>query len=57
VQKPIRILLVDDQPRVRRSARALPSTWTRAPDIREAVRLVEELPPDLVLMDVRMPDY
>ena len=38
------------------------STWTRAPEIREAgngreaVRLVEELPPDLVLMDVRMPE-
>ena len=38
------------------------STWTRAAEIREAsngreaVRLVEELPPDLVLMDVRMPE-
>ena len=38
------------------------STWTRAPEIREAgngreaLRLVKELPPDLVLMDVRMPE-
>ena len=62
VQKSIRILIVDDQPRARRSARALLSTWGRALDIceassgREAVRLVEELAPDLVLMDVRMPE-
>lgn len=56
MQKPIRILIVDDQPRARRSMRALLSTWTRAPGFREEVRLVEELPPDLVLMDVRMPE-
>jgi DNA-binding NarL/FixJ family response regulator len=62
MQKPIRILIVDDQPRACRSVRALLSTWIRAAEIREAsngreaVRLVEELPPDLVLMDVRMPE-
>ena len=62
MQQPIRVLIVDDQLRARRSVRALLSTWTRALDIREAgngreaLRLVEELPPDLVLMDVRMPE-
>jgi DNA-binding NarL/FixJ family response regulator len=62
MQTPIRVLIVDDQPRACRSVRALLSTCIRAPEIREAsngreaVRLVEELPPDLVLMDVRMPE-
>jgi CheY-like chemotaxis protein len=60
--QPLSILIVDDQLRARGSVRALLSTWTRAADIREAgngreaVRLVKELPPDLVLMDVRMPE-
>jgi DNA-binding NarL/FixJ family response regulator len=62
VQKPLRVLIVDDQPRARRSVSALLSTWIRASEVREAgngreaVRLVEELLPDLVLMDVRMPE-
>lgn len=60
--EPIRILIVDDQPRARKSVRALLSTWNGVLEIREAgngreaVRLVEELPPDLVLMDARMPE-
>jgi DNA-binding NarL/FixJ family response regulator len=59
--EPIRVLIVDDQPRARKSVRALLSTWQRGGEIheagngREAVRLVEEFRPHLVLLDVRMP--
>ena len=62
MQTPIRILIVDDQPRARKSARALLSTWSRSAELheasngREVLRLVEELTPDLVVMDVRMPE-
>jgi CheY-like chemotaxis protein len=58
----LRILIVDDQERARKSLRALLSTWARVPEMheagdgREAVRLAEQLRPDLVLMDVRMPE-
>lgn len=62
MQKPIRILVVDDQPRARKSLKALLSTWPRVGEVheasngREAVELVRELRPDAVLMDVRMPE-
>lgn len=62
MQKPIRVLIVDDQLHARKSLKALLSTWPRAGEIyeagdgREAVRLVEELQPDMVLIDVRMPE-
>ena len=58
----LRILIVDDQPRARKSLRALLSTWHQVGEIREAgdgreaVRLAGELQPDVVLMDVRMPE-
>jgi CheY-like chemotaxis protein len=58
----LQILVVDDQPRARKSLEALLSTWSRAVTIREAgngreaVQLVDDLQPDLVLMDVRMPE-
>ena len=60
--EPIRVLIVDDQPRARKSLKALLSTWSGVGDMhegcngREAVQLVEELQPDVVLMDVRMPE-
>ena len=59
--EPIRVLIVDDQPRARMSLKALLSTWSRVGEMnegcngQEALRLVEELQPDVVLMDVRMP--
>jgi DNA-binding NarL/FixJ family response regulator len=57
----VQILIVDDQPRARQSVRALLSTWPPAGDVREAadgqeaVRLVAKRQPDVLLMDVRMP--
>jgi DNA-binding NarL/FixJ family response regulator len=62
IAEPIRILIVDDQPRARKSVRALLSTWQRVGEIyeagngREAVQLARECQPDVVLMDVRMPE-
>jgi DNA-binding NarL/FixJ family response regulator len=61
MEKQIRILIVDDQPRARQSLRALLSTVPQVRDIREAangqeaVRLAVESQPDVVLMDVVMP--
>jgi DNA-binding NarL/FixJ family response regulator len=60
--EPIRVLIVDDQPRARKSLKALLSTWPRVGEMheasngREAAQLVRELQPDVVLMDVRMPE-
>jgi len=55
------VLIADDRPRSRDGLRALLATWPEveviceAADGREAVRLVGECRPDVVLMDVRMP--
>jgi DNA-binding NarL/FixJ family response regulator len=60
--QPLNVLIVDDQPRARQSLRALLSTWSwvgethEASNGREAVQLVDQLRPDVVLMDVRMPE-
>ena len=62
VAKPLPVLIVDDQPRARKSLKALLSTWPRAVEIREAgngreaVQMVNEFRPDVVLMDVLMPE-
>ena len=58
----VRVLVVDDQPRARQSLKALLATWPFIETIREAANgkealaLVEESPPDLALMDIRMPE-
>jgi YesN/AraC family two-component response regulator len=57
----IRVIIADDRPRSREGLRALLATCPEieivgeAANGREAVRLVEEHCPDVVLMDVRMP--
>jgi CheY-like chemotaxis protein len=62
VTQGVRVLVVDDQPRARQSLRALLATWPIIETIREAANgkealaLVEESPPDLALMDIRMPE-
>jgi CheY-like chemotaxis protein len=60
--KTLRILIVDDQQRARHSLMALLATRFQLADTceaangLEAVRCVEECKPDIVLMDVRMPE-
>jgi DNA-binding NarL/FixJ family response regulator len=61
VDRPIEVLVVDDQPRARRSLKALLATWARVGQIREAadgneaLTEMERACPDLVVMDVTMP--
>ena len=60
--KKLRILIVDDQQRARLSLKALLATRFQLVDTCEAVngieaiRCVEECKPDIVLMDIRMPE-
>jgi len=57
----MQILVVDNQPRARQSMKALLGAWYPAAKLREAadgyeaVQLVEEFQPDVILMDARMP--
>ncbi len=58
----IQALIVDDQPRARQSLKALLATCAQIGQVneaangQEAVRCVKESQPDVVLMDVRMPE-
>jgi CheY-like chemotaxis protein len=59
---PVRVLVVDDQAVVRSAARTMLEAASgfqpvgEAASGVEALRAIEELEPDLVLLDVRMPD-
>jgi len=62
VSEPIKVLLVDDQELFREGVRVIVDAQEgmavvgTAGDGVEAVRLVDELAPDVVLMDIRMPE-
>lgn len=62
MSKPLRILIVDDQPRARHSLKALLATkfqlaeTCEAANGKEAIRCVDECQPDIVVMDARMPE-
>jgi len=62
MSKRIRVLVVDDQPRARQSLRVLLTTYPQVKEVREAtlareaMRMMEESQPDVVLMDVQMPE-
>ena len=62
MEQRVRVLIADDRPRARDGLRALLGTWPEVDVIgeaangREAVDLVGRCRPDVVLMDVRMPE-
>lgn len=61
MQRRVRILIADDHPPSRNGLRTLMASWPaveavyEAADGLEALQLAEDLQPDVVLMDVRMP--
>ncbi len=62
MNRSLRILIVDDQPRTRQSLKALLSVKFPMDEVREAasgieaIQSLEQDPPDLILMDARMPE-
>jgi two-component system, LytTR family, response regulator len=60
---PVRVLIADDEPIARRGIRQLLATHGdievagEARNGREAVRMIETLAPDLVFLDVQMPEF
>lgn len=60
--QPIRVLMVDDHPVVRKGIRSLISNYAElevvgeANDSAEGLRLLTQLQPDVVLLDIRLPD-
>jgi len=61
MDQPVRIVIADDQPRACQGLQALLATWPeievvgKAANGQEAIQLVEQCRPDVVLMDIRMP--
>jgi DNA-binding NarL/FixJ family response regulator len=59
---PIRVLVVDDQLRARQSLTALLATDPHVGEVQQAaggsqaLLVIEQMPPDLVLMDAQMPE-
>jgi DNA-binding NarL/FixJ family response regulator len=59
--QPIRVLIVDDSTRAREGLRNLLATWSEiavvaeAANGQEAMRLIGDCQPDIVLMDLQMP--